>query len=535
MTINFADGDTYKLYNSYNFFDRMIENDRKLCKILTKESSWKRFLAQGTYGKVYNAVIQNKDMVVKYIEVDGPITDLDSFDERYVERYCDRESRECVTDGSSNNRLEDYGDEKNVETAYNRLIKFTSRDYYITSFMTDDIYIARDRNGKLIRPHKNIERYEKLSTLIFNHYNGNGEMMVNRFVNDVNVNIVGNRSNIPFTLNVVEIINFGFCKEIGKSNGNNQFPESPGFYSISPYLKDAVPMMNVMYPNNDIADANITFSMVSILHCLGVVQEKYQIMHNDLHFNNIMLQPIQNVDFIGDTSSSYLTFEYGKHKICFDRQNITHIPKIIDWGFSCKYGTADDTPRIFDVRVMDGVYDLYCPNFYSQAHDIVFMLCRLFLYSVVNHEEGDESYKYWHFKNQAISSENFSKNMFLDISNHRNGRYLTNETVLCLCEFVFREYFEHPSGALYDAFKYIDSDIFPNYSKRARKIQFIIESLAPSPRNPGDVYDTSILKYAFGFVTPGSCLEHLSKKKIIKSRCKLMKFGKTDELLIGKF
>lgn len=97
---------------------------------------------------------------------------------------------------------------------------------------------------------------------------------------------------------------------------------------------------------------------IQLLHSLAIIQNKYSIVHGDLHLANILLKMTKPVcrtyTFDGETiyapSCKYIVFP-------------------ADWGMAVKYSE----PAVGNVNVLKSAYGDSTPNFFSPAYDIVYL------------------------------------------------------------------------------------------------------------------------------------------------------------------
>lgn len=99
---------------------------------------------------------------------------------------------------------------------------------------------------------------------------------------------------------------------------------------------------------------------VQVLHAIGLYQKYYDIVHGDLHYNNVFLEK---------STSEYDIYEYkiGKSKIYTSAK---YTAKIGDWGMAVKYKDK----MIGNINIIAN--RLNTPNFYNKVYDLLFFtLC----------------------------------------------------------------------------------------------------------------------------------------------------------------
>jgi len=125
-----------------------------------------------------------------------------------------------------------------------------------------------------------------------------------------------------------------------------------------------------LYSNGKILDLSEIF--FQIIHSIAVYQEKYKIVHGDLHESNIFIKFNEK-----DTPREY---KVGKNSFYISTSNIV---KIGDWGLSVLYG-GDKGRIIGDRNTLKYGYakkgeDPMLPNFYNEAYDIAHITLRLYI------------------------------------------------------------------------------------------------------------------------------------------------------------
>ena len=82
---------------------------------------------------------------------------------------------------------------------------------------------------------------------------------------------------------------------------------------------------------NKVNSETLLFCHFAILFTIGMYQS-YNLVHNDLHLNNIFLEKIDE-----KLKNKIACFEFKSKKFYFPLKNIQYIPKIGDWGMACRY------------------------------------------------------------------------------------------------------------------------------------------------------------------------------------------------------
>lgn len=124
---------------------------------------------------------------------------------------------------------------------------------------------------------------------------------------------------------------------------------------------------------------------IQCLHAIAVYQKYFQIVHGDLHDDNIFVEYVTNdTMWNGKKLLDYEVWEYkvGDRSVYLPRTNC--IVKIGDWGLACKYSE----PMILNSNVMANGHDqgdgngAWLPNFYSTAYDVVFLTFIMFRHNI---------------------------------------------------------------------------------------------------------------------------------------------------------
>lgn len=113
---------------------------------------------------------------------------------------------------------------------------------------------------------------------------------------------------------------------------------------------------------------------LQLLLSLSILQETYQIVHGDLHADNIFLQRIEpDMEYNGVKLITADYFVYKMHDTTFYVKNYGVILKLGDYGRSVKYSS----PVVGDKQVLEGGYKSFfkfpgIPNWFSPSYDVLF-------------------------------------------------------------------------------------------------------------------------------------------------------------------
>lgn len=125
--------------------------------------------------------------------------------------------------------------------------------------------------------------------------------------------------------------------------------------------------LNSINPNPNPEAVNSLY--IQVLHALACIQDKYQIVHGDLHEDNVFIEYItKETQYNGKYLSESEYFEYIIDGVSVYIPNIGMLVKLGDWGFACKYSE----PMICNKDVLDGKFPGIC-NYYTAAYDTLFI------------------------------------------------------------------------------------------------------------------------------------------------------------------
>lgn len=97
---------------------------------------------------------------------------------------------------------------------------------------------------------------------------------------------------------------------------------------------------------------------VQLLHALAIIQDKYMIVHGDLHLENILLKMDRAV---------CRSYKFGSETVYSPPCKFIAFPA--DWGMAVKYGGV----HVGNSDILKGFFGDSTPNFFSASYDIVFM------------------------------------------------------------------------------------------------------------------------------------------------------------------
>lgn len=116
--------------------------------------------------------------------------------------------------------------------------------------------------------------------------------------------------------------------------------------------------------------------LIQILFAMAVYQKEYEIVHGDLHGDNIFLFYGENIKWKGKKITKVDYFEYNIAGRAIYMPAIPIIAKIGDFGFAVKYSKN----MIGNSYVLETGYDQkdgrgpIVPNFYTKAYDLIYLV-----------------------------------------------------------------------------------------------------------------------------------------------------------------
>ena len=114
---------------------------------------------------------------------------------------------------------------------------------------------------------------------------------------------------------------------------------------------------------------------IQTLFALAVIDRKYQIVHGDLHDDNIFLVHDPDLEWKGERIGNYDYYEYRIDGVSIYIPGVPLIVKLGDFGLAVKYSA----PMIGNITTMEIGFDQddgdgpWLPNFYTPAYDTTFV------------------------------------------------------------------------------------------------------------------------------------------------------------------
>ncbi len=179
------------------------------------------------------------------------------------------------------------------------------------------------------------------------------------------------------SINFIDVFYFGTCRTAIREIRQFTFMEK-----IDTTLKKIV---------KGISNEEFEALYIQIIHAISVYQNRYAIIHGDLHLDNIFIEKVKpettwNGQKLIDASElSYSIFTGNDERMLYlPIESVKYLAKIGDWGLSVKYPTKSSPIIIGDDSVMNDGVDQNdgngpsLPNFYNKAYDAAFVTIRLF-------------------------------------------------------------------------------------------------------------------------------------------------------------
>lgn len=126
---------------------------------------------------------------------------------------------------------------------------------------------------------------------------------------------------------------------------------------------------------------------LQVVHALSVLQNRYAIVHGDLHTDNVFIEKVTpNTKWRGQLLDDIDTLEFeldGHDSIYIPSKESTYLAKLGDWGMAVKYPTEDNNIVIGNENIFEDGYDQedglgpLMPNFYSQVYDVAYFTAKV--------------------------------------------------------------------------------------------------------------------------------------------------------------
>jgi hypothetical protein len=108
---------------------------------------------------------------------------------------------------------------------------------------------------------------------------------------------------------------------------------------------------------------------IQTLHAIAAYQQKYKIVHGDLHQDNVFIEYVTEETTVNGENlydAEFFKYKIGNTKLYVPATK--HIVKIGDWGYACKYSK----PLVCNKNVFDGMH-LSIPDFYNVSYDTLYI------------------------------------------------------------------------------------------------------------------------------------------------------------------
>jgi serine/threonine protein kinase len=142
-------------------------------------------------------------------------------------------------------------------------------------------------------------------------------------------------------------------------------------------IKSINDFTTVLRMRNDFFNDVLASIIIQVLHSFVVIQDKFKLVHGDLHLENVFLEFVTpETTWKGEKLLECDYYEYKIGRVSIYTPGGHKMPllaKLGDWGLGSKFSE----PAILRSEVVDGVYEEY-PNFYSEIYDSLVFLGGLF-------------------------------------------------------------------------------------------------------------------------------------------------------------
>ncbi|HMP31962.1 MAG TPA: hypothetical protein PKD85_20325, partial [Saprospiraceae bacterium] len=158
------------------------------------------------------------------------------------------------------------------------------------------------------------------------------------------------------SINFIDIFYFATCKSNAETN-QYTFMEKITTSLFKSKIQDHTIINNIY---------------IQTIHAIGVYQKYLNLVHGDLHLDNVFISEItKDTKWGGKTlkDKDYYEYKIGKNSLYIDAANTPYLSKIGDFGLSVIY---QKDKIIGDQRTLEDGYNGWLVNFYNQAYDVVY-------------------------------------------------------------------------------------------------------------------------------------------------------------------
>lgn len=352
--------ETLKIFGANESIVKLLSDvDNPICPLLGKEITFVKMLGEGKGGVVF--------------EISYP----DQGNRRYVAKISRiPEQLFAIYNPKRGLTLRELQNEYQISMAaiisYNNLDPNTDPDEEVTRIIVIPLF----KKGCILRRSVKIPRVDGKGFTIFNSGDYICEGVYTEFMIAL---LVGELYRAGQSINFLDTFYFATCL----NNSITDVNQYTFMEKIDRSLRKTIGCITEInykgYHNPVHVKETVNTIMVQIIHAIGVYQEKYQIVHGDLHDDNVFLEFV-TPELIWK-ARSVLNADYYHYRV---KEQDIYVPggrvcpfivKIGDWGLACKYSTpkiAEDETIKTGMDQLDG-NGPYIPNFYTTAYDVYFI------------------------------------------------------------------------------------------------------------------------------------------------------------------
>lgn len=182
------------------------------------------------------------------------------------------------------------------------------------------------------------------------------------------------------SVNFFDVFGFATCPDIGEGRPEiEQYVFMEKIDGTSRKIRECLfDKINEQNKEDSILHTITNVLFIQIIHAVAVFQEKYQIVHGDLHDDNIFVEFIKPESLY--KNQKIYEADWFHYQIDNTDLYLPWIPllvKIGDFGFSVKYSD----PIVGNREVIENGYGELVPNWFSSCYDVLFISQIFHMYS----------------------------------------------------------------------------------------------------------------------------------------------------------
>ena len=317
-----------------NIINHLLDTDNKVCRLIGADIKLEQELGKGTFGTVFQIDMNDgngdKKFVVKKNSVDTQLV--------IIKKSAGQTFLNIVTKYK--------GDVKGI-------LKYNG-------YNSDDIAAVGDKiviPNFLKEPPCSTQMEYKRTDLKGVTIVPKGSLIcVNALTEFIIGLIAGTLYQKGISINFIDIFYFATCKSNAETN-QYTFMEKITTSLFKSKIQDHTIINNIY---------------IQTIHAIGVYQKYLNLVHGDLHLDNVFISEItKDTKWGGKTlkAKDYYEYKIGKNSLYIDAANTPYLSKIGDFGLSVIY---QKDKIIGDQRTLEDGYNGWLVNFYNQAYDVVY-------------------------------------------------------------------------------------------------------------------------------------------------------------------